>query len=153
MSFRIPYNGAGIAFIMPDNKDKNNFFIFMGCRSMPPFNHTWSIPGGSIEKKWSEDAITGARREFQEETGINPLSFMKKPLGEWNKRFPFFKWKTFFFLLENNENTIKSFANAVPCEFSELKWVSFNDLRSYKRRPYTIAEMSYGGTLLKESGK
>lgn len=135
MSFRIPYNGAGIAFLRTDPNDMNNFLIFMGQRSLPPFRKTWSIPGGSVEKKLGEDSFAAASREFREETSIDPSIFTSRPIGKWEKRFPLFQWVTYFYI------TDAFFKDSVPHEFYKLEWVSYKNLKHYRCRPFTRSEM------------
>lgn len=43
---------------------------------------SWSLPKGHIEK--GEDAMTAARREIEEETGITELELIK-PLGSYSR--------------------------------------------------------------------
>lgn len=141
MSLRIPYRGAGIAFI---KKNKDSFLIFMGKRSRFPFFASWSIPGGSVESKFLESDLDGAKREFFEETGIDLDWSIIKPIGSWVKTYPFFKWTTFFYI------TDEEFNDAKPDEFFKLQWVKYEDLKKYYRRPFTIKEMKTAEILLKE---
>lgn len=142
MSFRIPYHGAGLAFIKVKN---NSFEIFMGKRSRFPFFAAWSIPGGSVENALAEDELTAATREFYEETGIDPKPFMTEPLGKWEKKLPCFKWTSFFYL------TDATFENSKPNEFFKLKWVSYRSLCKYYKRPFTKAEMKSVASMLERA--
>lgn len=133
MSLRIPYRGAGIAFV---KKNKDSFSVFMGKRSRFPFFGSWTVPGGSVEKKFSETDLDGAKREFFEETGMKADISEKQYIGKWEKHLPLFKWTTFFYFTDDD------FADSVPNEFFKLKWIDLKNLKKYYRRPYTIEEMN-----------
>lgn len=132
MSFRIPYRGSGIAFVKILN---GTVSIFMGKRSRFPFFGTWTIPGGSVESKLSETDLDGAKREFYEETNLVLNWNDYKYIGCWEKKFPLFKWKTFFYI------TDEDFKEAKPNEFFKLKWVDIKQLKKYYRRPFTMQEI------------
>ncbi len=139
MSLRIPYRGAGIAFV---KVEKDSYSVFMGKRSRFPFFGTWTIPGGSVEKKLNETDMDGARREFHEETGLDLKWEDYVFLGKWEKTLPFFKWTTFFYL------TTDDFSDSVPNEFFKLQWIDSLKLKHLYRRPYTLQEMKCLFTLL-----
>ncbi len=133
MSFRIPYRGSGIAFVKVQN---DTVSVFMGKRSRFPFFGTWTVPGGSVETKLSETDSDGAKREFKEETNLILNWDNYEYIGCWEKRFPLFRWTTFFYITEEDFN------NAVPNEFFTLKWVDIKMLKKYYRRPFTMQEIN-----------
>lgn len=58
--FRHPITGTSIIPVLPDGR-----IVLVQRRD----NGRWSLPGGLVE--WGEDISTSARRELEEETGLN----------------------------------------------------------------------------------
>lgn len=58
--FRHPITGTSIIPVLPDGR-----IVLVQRRD----NGRWSLPGGLVE--WGEDIPTSARRELEEETGLN----------------------------------------------------------------------------------
>ncbi len=124
---RFPYRGAGIGLIL-------NNSILMGKRSQGLFLLTWAVPGGGKEK--GEHYIDCAKREFFEETGCNLDVLKTNFICSWTLNLlPFFKWTTFFYKTEVFDQTLK------PNEFSDLKWIPLEKVRTYKCRPFTSCEI------------
>ncbi len=135
---RIPYRGAGCVFI---KKENNEYFVFLGERSKRPFLSFLAVPGGGFDKIKDKSDFDCAVRECNEETNINPLFLIKnnkaKLLGEKQIKFFLFSWRSFFFYVKDSED----FNNAVPDEFSYLKWYKIKDLMPLKLRPFTLFEI------------
>jgi len=131
--FTYPYRGAGVGLVM-DGK------ILMGKRlGTPTFNRKWAIPGGTYEKYDADDLAT-AIRELKEETAIDLTKLDAVSIGEWKFALPFFRWKTFFYTIDemNQEIVLK--------EFSEYRWLEIDKILdgSYKDldfRPFTRSEI------------
>ncbi len=125
---RFPYRGAGIGLIYDDG-------ILMGKREQGLFRGSWAVPGGGKDK--GESYLDCAKREFFEETGCNLDVLNPDFLGSWSLNLlPFFKWITFFYKIDSFDLTLK------PNEFSELKWIPIEKVRTYKCRPFTNCEIN-----------
>lgn len=127
---RFPYHGAGVAII--DSKNR----VLLGCRSKKPFMNRWSVPGGEREVLLNETPIQTAFRETLEETGIDLTCVEKTGLGSWSLKVPFFSWTTFFFRIDSYP-----VENLKPCEFSVLKFVSFDEIKTLGLRPFSRFEL------------
>ena len=133
---RFPYHGAGIGLV----KDGA---ILLGKRSDRPFRGQWCVPGGGREKADASELDT-AVREFSEETGVDFSSLEAKPIGSWRLRFPFFSWRTFFFIVPE----IK--ASFSLDEFSEVEWVPLDEVSKKKHlRPFTKSEVRCLSSILR----
>jgi len=49
-------------------RNVGGFEVLLIQRKNPPYQFRWALPGGFLDR--DEDAITAARREFEEETGL-----------------------------------------------------------------------------------
>lgn len=116
------YNGAGIALF---RKKGNSYEILLGKRSVKRDFGKWSIPGGKKEAE-DKDFETAAFREFKEETGLSFFSVSHFFWGQKHISLPFFNWKTFIYLTDDNDYKF------VPCEFSELRWIPLSELGKYE---------------------
>lgn len=124
MSHQIkPYHGAGV-LLFRYNKEKESFEILLGKRSIRQGYGKWAIPGGGLEKK-DTDYRACAFRELWEETGIDIKSIATKDLSQTRIDLPFFHWRTFL---------VMTWGELPPFrirEFSELRWIPLNEVRSY----------------------
>ena len=135
---RFPYHGAGIGLVCDGR-------ILLGKRSDKPFRDRWCVPGGGREKT-DVSELDNAVREFSEETGVDFSSLDAKPLGIWKLRFPFFSWRTFFYVVPIFE------ASFCIDEFSEIEWIPLDEVHKKKHlRPFTKSEVRCLSKLLKSS--
>jgi 8-oxo-dGTP diphosphatase len=56
------------ADVMALRRTGGHFEVLLIQRKHSPYQHCWALPGGFLDR--NEDAITAARREFKEETGL-----------------------------------------------------------------------------------
>lgn len=97
---------------------------------------SWSLPKGHIE--YGEDAITAARREIEEETGMTDLNFVKD-LGSYNRyrigldgKEDQSEQKTIYvFLFTTNEMELVPKDPHNP----EARWVEKNEVAGYLTHP------------------
>ena len=124
MSHQIkPYHGAGV-LLFRYNKEKEAFEILLGKRSIRQGYGKWAIPGGGLEKK-DADYRACAFRELWEETGIDIKEIETKDLSQTRIDLPFFHWRTFLVMTFGEIPTFRI------REFSELRWIPLNEIRSY----------------------
>lgn len=119
------YKGAGIAII---KKQNDELFILLGKRTEKPQKGKWSIPGGGFEK-YDKSLFETALREFREETRIDlSETINEKDALICDFHFPVFEWKTFIFEVNSDFPTPRKFCH----EFSEMKFISINELKNFK---------------------
>lgn len=124
---KLPYKGGGVALFYKD-KITAEYSILLGKRSINPGKGKWSIPGGGYESFDSNLAAT-AQREFKEETGIALKDVCDVARNHIYKiRLPLFCWDTLLYEVTSTDFLSK----ARISEFSELKFISFSELKSYK---------------------
>ncbi len=71
---RSPYEFFSVAAdIMALRRRGTVWEVLLIQRKYPPFQYKWALPGGFLER--DEDALTAAKREFREETGLRGGSF------------------------------------------------------------------------------
>lgn len=126
---RFPYHGAGILLAV---KDKNTFRVLLGKRTKKLFHGKYCIPGGFCEK--GETEYQTARRETREEAGFDIEEIKATALGSWSLRLPFFSWKTFFFVAENEPLLSMD-------EFSDLGFFEIKKVKDLRTRPFTLSEV------------
>ncbi|MCF0237459.1 MAG: NUDIX hydrolase, partial [Sphaerochaetaceae bacterium] len=141
---RFPYKGAGIMFYcVPSDTSNldiyNDVKIIVGKRTKKLFKDTFTISGGGFEKEKDKTYWETALRETKEEIGYM-YNGNGKDCFTWKLLLPFFSWTTFFcsISLEEGKTIIK---NAALEEFSMLRLVSINELKSLKTRPFTKREI------------
>ena len=65
-----PYEYFSVAAdVMALRRGIGGYELLLIQRKNPPYQHHWALPGGFLDRH--EDAVTAARREFKEETGLN----------------------------------------------------------------------------------
>ncbi len=116
------YKGAGVFLIRYEN---DRFEVLLGKRSIKQGYGTWSIPGGAMEKR-DASFQDCAFRELKEETGIVLKYTQHKVLGRCIKSVPFFHWHTYIVFMWGNKTDM------YPDEFSELAWIPFEEVNTYK---------------------
>lgn len=130
---RFPYHGAGIGLVKDD-------CLLMGRRSDTPFFGKWAVPGGGKEKT-DPDELATAKREFQEETGVDFEALKSSFICKWTLKVPFFSWTTYFYTINAFDLELHS------DEFSEFEWVPLERLTGKNRkkhlRPFTRSEVSF----------
>lgn len=118
------YNGAGIALF---KKTSEGYSILLGKRQNRPGIGKWSIFGGKREK-YDKTSFENAKREFKEESRLSLESLNAKQVGECHLRFPFFKWDTFLYEVEEDFGIPSNYCD----EFSDMRFILLKDLKKYK---------------------
>ena len=124
---KLPYKGGGVALFYKD-KHTGEYSILLGKRTIEPGKGKWSIPGGGYEPQDASICAT-AQREFWKETGISLKTVC--PASEpdmYRFRLPFFTWVTFLQEVQSTD----FLADATIREFSELRFIPFSKLHTYK---------------------
>ncbi len=83
----------------------------------------WTFPGGKINK--GENPIDAAKREVNEETGINVSSLIK--IGEFESRAEYKQDNIFVFIAETDTKDFK----IDPFEIEEARWFQENNLPEF----------------------
>ena len=132
--FHFPsYKGAGIAIF---HKGNNGYEILLGKRKYNPGKDKWSIPGGGYEK-YDNSLFDTAKRECKEELSLDINKLNAELVNVYSIWLPKFKWKTFLYDLREDIY----FNNKIIHEFSELKFISINDIKNYKLNLFVKGEI------------
>ena len=118
------YKGAGIALF---KKTSGGYCILLGKRTINPGKNKWSIFGGRSEP-FDKNTFETAKREFKEESGISFESIKKTEHGKCRFNYPFFKWTTFLFEVDESFPVPEKFC----FEFSELRFIPIKELKNYE---------------------
>jgi 8-oxo-dGTP diphosphatase len=111
---------ADVVALAGDSRE--NLKILLIRRGKPPFEGMWALPGGFVNI--DEDIDVTARRELEEETGLNGISF--RQIGAFGKvgRDPRHRTITIAYLASLEQPV---FVNGYD-DADEARWFPFNDL-------------------------
>lgn len=87
--------GSGICIYFDDPETGRNILLLLRNEQDPSVENTWCIPGGGVEA--TEDILTAAKREVEEETKILPDDYTIKSTSPiyTDQPTPTFKFHTF----------------------------------------------------------
>jgi 8-oxo-dGTP diphosphatase len=78
---RNPYEYFSVAAdIMALRRNGGGYEVLLIQRKNPPYQYRWALPGGFLDR--DEDALTAARRELHEETGLRAKKLHE--FGSWS---------------------------------------------------------------------
>ena len=127
--YKYPRSALAVDCVVFGLDDKTNLKLLLIRRIKPPFEKQWALPGGFVQIDKDATLEEAARRELQEETGVDLSNvFLEQLYTFGSKNRDPREWTTsvaYYVLVNLNEYPLEASTDA-----SDAAWFPINDLPS-----------------------